>query len=166
MATVDITQSGTSTGHPSPRGTRQPYIIEVLVKGSEAATAKGAILADADIIQVLDIPAESRVLSGGAELMVADSEASDDITMDIGYGSDADAFVDAADPGGSVGYFAPGSGGNIITTAFDVATADTIDIVLGKTTTFASQDDWEVRVFMLVMDISGLPELGAARDNP
>lgn len=166
MATIDQTQTGTSTGHPSPRGTRQLYLVEVLVKGSEVAATKGSALANLDVIQVLDLPAETRVLSGGAELQVADTDGSADILMDVGFGGDVDAFIDAADPSGSLGFFAPGTGGNIITTAFDVATADTIDIVLGQTTSFSSNDDWEVRVFALVMDISGLPELGAARDNP
>lgn len=164
MATVDLTQTGTATGHPSPRGVKLPYLVEVYVTGAAAAAAKGSALAAADVIQVLDIPAETIVLSAGIEVLTADTASSADVLADLGItGGDVDGFTDGADLS-TVGYPAFGTGGDIITNAVRQVTADTLDILTGATTTYTSNDDWKIRVYAVLLDISSQPEPQAAKD--
>ena len=154
---VDLTQ--TSPGeHVTPMGAKLPYLVEVFVKGSEAVTAKGSALANADVLQVLDVPAESLILGAGIEVEVADTDGSADILMDLGIGGSVDIFVDAGDPS-STGYLAAGTNGAVnLTNGVRVTADDTLDIVLGQAASFSSNDDWEIRVYAIIMDVAGQPE--------
>lgn len=162
MALVNLSQTGTPTGHVTPRGTRQPYMIEVFVTGADAVAQKGSALANADVLQILDIPAESLILGAGLEVITADTDGSADILMDVGIGGSVDVFVDGADPS-TTGYKAAGTNGSLaFTNAERVTSADTLDIVLSEAASFSSNDDWKVRVYVVLLDVSGMPEAAAA----
>ena len=145
MATHAKTTGGTA-GHPSTR--RKPYWIENTIDNSLFDPAA------ADIIQCLNVPAESLVLAAGLEVLTASSSS---VTFDLGItGStaghhDPDAFVDAYDATGT---------GHAPMDATDAAAmlickaADTIDILTAGATDTAGK----VRVWALLCDISGSDE--------
>ena len=145
MATHAKTTGGTA-GHPSTR--RKPYWIENTIDNSLFDPAA------ADIIQCLNVPAESLVLAAGLEVLTASSSS---VTFDLGItGStaghhDPDAFVDAYDATGA---------GHAPMDATDAAAmlickaADTVDILTAGATDTAGK----VRVWALLCDISGSDE--------
>ena len=145
MATVDKTTGGTA-GHPSTR--RKPYYVENTIDNSLFDPASG------DIIQSLNVPAETLVIAAGLEVLTASSSS---VTMDLGItGStaghhDPDCWVD--------GYDATGTGLAPMD-AVDAAamlvvkTADTIDILTGG----AQDTAGKVRVWAVLCDVSGSAE--------
>ena len=145
MATVDKTTGGTA-GHPSTR--RKPYYVENTVDNSLFDPAA------ADIIQCLNVPAETLVMAAGLEVLTASSTS---VTFDLGItGStaghhDPDCWVDAFDATGT---------GHAPVDATDAAamlickTADTIDIL----TAGAADTAGKVRVWAVLCDISGSDE--------
>ena len=145
MATVSKVIGGTS-GHPSTR--RKPYWVENTIDNSLFDPASG------DIIQAINVPAETLVIAAGLEVLTASSSS---VTMDLGItGStaghnDPDCWVD--------GYDATGTG-HAPMDATDAAamlivkTADTIDILIGG----AQDTAGKVRVWALMCDISGSDE--------
>jgi len=145
MATVSKVIGGTA-GHPSTR--RKPYWVENTIDNSLFDPANG------DIIQAINVPAETLVLAAGLEVLTASSSS---VTMDLGItGStaghnDPDCWVD--------GYDATGTG-HAPMDATDAAamlivkTADTIDVLIGG----AQDTAGKVRVWALMCDISGSDE--------
>ena len=145
MATVDKTTGGTA-GHPSTR--RKPYYVENTVDNSLFDPAA------ADIIQCLNVPAETLVMAAGLEVLTASSTS---VTFDLGItGStaghhDPDCWVDAFDATGT---------GHAPVDATDAAAmlickaADTIDIL----TAGAADTAGKVRVWAVLCDISGSDE--------
>lgn len=146
MATWDKTGAGGTTGHPS--NGRTPYLVENTIDMSAFDPAA------ADIIQAIDVPAESLVMSAGLEVLTASSSS---VTFDLGItGStaghhDPDAFVDAYDATGT---------GLAPMDATDAAAmlvckvADTIDIL----TAGAQDTAGKVRVWAVLCDVSGVSE--------
>jgi hypothetical protein len=145
MATHSKVTGGTA-GHPSTR--RKPYWVENTVDNSLFDPAA------ADIIQCLNVPAETLVIAAGLEVLTASSTS---VTFDLGItGStaghhDPDAFVDAFDATGT---------GHAPMDATDAAAMlivkadDTIDILTAGATDTAGK----VRVWALLCDISGSDE--------
>ena len=145
MATVDKTTGGTA-GHPSTR--RKPYYVENTDDNSLFDPSAG------DIIQCLNVPAETLVIASGLEVLTASSTS---VTFDLGItGStaghhDPDCWVDAFDATGT---------GHAPVDATDAAamlickTADTIDIL----TAGAADTAGKVRVWAVLCDISGSDE--------
>lgn len=156
MSTIDLTNSPTTTAgvHPSQNQARLPYSIDVIITGAAAAAEKGSALAAADIIQAYAVPAESAVLGMAVEVETADSGTT--LTFDIGVtGGTADGYVDGGD-GTTAGYLAAGSNGNIVFgNMLRFTTTDTIDVLLK--TESSSNDDWVLRLRILVWDTSGNP---------
>ena len=143
MATVDKTTGGTA-GHPSTR--RKPYYVENTVDNSLFDPSAG------DIIQCLNVPAETLVMAAGLEVLTASSSS---VTFDLGItGStaghqDPDAFVDAYDATGTG--FAPMDATDAAAMLV-VKTADTIDIL----TAGAQDTAGKVRVCAVLCDISAI----------
>ena len=140
MATYDLTAAGGTTGHPA--NGRTPYLVENTIDFSAFDPA-----AD-DIVQCLDIPAESMVINAGLEVLTASPSG---VTFDLGDGGDVDRFVDGHDSTST------GLAANVINASnvgHVYGSADTIDIkVLGAQDTSA-----KVRVFAVVCDVSGIDE--------
>ena len=110
--------------------------------------------ANGDIIQAINVPAETLVIAAGLEVLTASSSS---VTMDLGItGStaghnDPDCWVD--------GYDATGTGhapmdATAAAAMLIVKTADTIDILIGG----AQDTAGKVRVWALMCDISGSDE--------
>lgn len=153
MANVDVTGNTGSTvtagSHPGGRSVRNPYVVDVWVTAAQAVAAKGSALASSDVIQVLDVPAETLVLGCLAEITTADSGTT--LTFDIGFAGDT--FVDGGDAT-TAGYLAGGTNGvqNFANGVLKSAT-DTLDITLA--TLSAASDDWVCRLAVVMLDVSG-----------
>ena len=142
MATFDKTGKGGTTGHPA--NGRTPYLVENTIDMSVSGFQPAAN----DIVQALDIPAESIVMNAGIEVLTASPSG---VTLDMGDGDTADIYVDGLDST-STGYSAVHQ--DVLSTGKIYASADTIDIkVLG-----AQDTSGKVRAWAVVCDISGIDE--------
>jgi hypothetical protein len=126
-----------------------PYVIEATLNFATAATTKGSALAATDVIEVLDIPAESVVLSAGYEVTAA---ITGDVTVDVGVtGIDADNFIDGATLAAAtaVGTYAQQAA------AFQpiiLQSADTLDVLIATSTTAISAGS--IRVWAVVCSVA------------
>jgi hypothetical protein len=126
-----------------------PYVIEATLNFATATTTKGSALAATDVIEVLDIPAESVVLSAGYEVTAA---ITGDVTVDVGVtGIDADNFIDGATLAAAtaVGTYAQQAA------AFQpiiLQSADTLDVLIATSTTAISAG--AIRVWAVVCSVA------------
>ncbi len=153
MATITLTPATAQTAHPNRTKVTQPYLAWKTVTGAEAAAEKGSALAAADVIQFMDIPANTVV--HWARLYVLTGDTGTTLTMDLGYGSNVDVFTDGASAvtAAEAAWGALGTNGKMNGTTTNLFTAaDTLDIVLA--TESASNDDWVVQVVVCMSDLS------------
>ena len=141
MATFDVTGKGGTTGHPA--NGRTPYLVENTIDVSAVNSSSGT--SNGDILQALDIPAETLIMEAGIEVITALSSSA---TMDLGItGGDVDRYVDGDT--NATGY------GTLTATARTVvASADTLDIL----TAGADSSAGKVRVWAVLCDVSGIDE--------
>lgn len=130
MATIDLA-GGAALHSTSDAYAPKAYVIERYIDLADAVTAKGSALAQADVIEVLEVPAGSLVLEAGFEVTSVMTGTSTDATVDFGItGGDVDAFVDGFDlDGASAGAYsaipAATIGGKYL-----VTTQDTLDLLI------------------------------------
>ena len=141
MATYDRTGKGGTTGHPA--NGRTPYLVENTIDVSAVNSSAGTT--NGDILQALDIPAETLIMEAGIEVITALSSSA---TMDLGItGGDVDRYVDGDT--NATGY------ATLTATARTVvASADTLDILTGG----ADSSAGKVRVWAVLCDVSGIDE--------
>tara|TARA_R110000851_G_scaffold74817_1_gene165018 strand:- start:291 stop:755 length:465 start_codon:yes stop_codon:yes gene_type:complete len=141
MGTVNVTGVGGTTGHPS--NGRTPYLVENTIDLSAIRADTGPD--NADVLQVLDIPAETLIMEAGIEVITALSSSA---TMDMGItGGDVDIYVDGDT--NATGY------GTLTATARHIAaSADTLDILIGG----ADSSAGKIRVWAVLCDVSGVDE--------
>ena len=156
MATYDHTTGQGTAGHRSRM--RSMYVLEKTVDIAAVCTAGGisALTAD-DIIQALDIPAETYLLHAGVEVITALNGTSPVIDVDFAAGDD---FIDGI-TAASTGYVAKGSNGHVdydavATFTNRITTADTIDIKVGAGANDVSTG--KLRLYAILIDISGVDE--------
>ena len=141
MATYDRTGAGGTTGHPS--NGRTPYLVENTIDVSAVNSSSGT--SNGDILQALDIPAETLIMEAGTEVITALSSSA---TMDLGItGGDVDRYVDGDT--NATGYATLTATARVV-----VATADTLDILTGG----ADSSAGKVRVWAVLCDVSGVDE--------
>ena len=141
MATYNVTGAGGTTGHPS--NGRTPYMVENTIDVSAINADSGA--AQNDVLQVLDIPAETIVMEAGVEVLTA---LSANVTLDLGItGGDVDIFVDGDTN-------ATGFSAATATARHVAAAADTLDLLVLS----AASSAGKVRVYAVMCDISGIDE--------
>lgn len=153
MATITLTPDTAQTAHSNRLKGTQPYLAWKTVTGAAAAAEKGSALAAADVIQFLNIPANTIV--HWARLYVTTGDTGTTLTMDLGYGSNVDVFTDGASAVAAAqgAWGALGTNGKINGTTSNLFTAaDTLDIVLATETD--SNDDWVVQVVVCMSDLS------------
>ena len=163
MATYDMTSSDTAgvganvLAVPTVVGNTVRTIEAIL--DIDAMIAAGATIADGDIFQLLEIPAESVMLAGGAEIMKSFT-ASCTCNIDFAGGDD---IIDGAALDAAAGtYLVKGSAGeaNIVNTGAAstyaaaalalVGAADTIDVVIAD----AAAATGRLRVYAVIADVS------------
>tara|TARA_R100001244_G_scaffold35295_1_gene32400 strand:+ start:90 stop:569 length:480 start_codon:yes stop_codon:yes gene_type:complete len=147
MGTFNVTGAGGTTGHPS--NGRTPYLVENTIDISQVDGDAGA--AQNDVLQVLDLPAETLVMFAGIEVLVACSSS---VVLDLGITgstagfSDPDAYVD--------GYDATGASYAPILSVLKLQTkvAETLDVLVAG----AASSAGKIRVWAILCDISGVSE--------
>ena len=141
MATYDRTGKGGTTGHPA--NGRTPYLVENTIDVSAVNSSAGTT--NGDILQALDIPAETLIMEAGMEVITALSSSA---TMDLGItGGDVDRYVDGDT--NATGYATLTATARVV-----VASADTLDIL----TAGADSSAGKVRVWAVLCDVSGVDE--------
>ena len=163
MATYDMTSVDTAgvganvLAVPTVVGNNVRTIEAIL--DIDAMITAGATIANGDIFQLLEIPAESVIVAAGAEVMKSFT-ASCTCNIDFGGGDD---IIDGAALDAAAGtYLAKGSNGeaNIVNTGAAstfaaealavVGAADTIDVVIAG----AAAATGRLRVYAVVADVS------------
>ena len=129
-------------------------MVDVTVDFAAAATAKGSALAAADVIECINVPANTVILNAGFEVITAAGGESSDNAWDLGVtGIDADNFVDGFDGDAAVaGDYAQNAA------AFQpivLKSADTIDLLIQAATTAPTSG--ELRVWAVLMNVDGRP---------
>ena len=143
MGTLNVTGAGGTAGHPS--NGRIPYLVENTIDLAQVRSDTGPD--QNDVLQCIDIPAETLVMAGDIEVLTA---ASSSVTMDLGDGTTADIFVDGKD--NSTGFSAVH--GDVVSIGKIYGSADTLDVtILG-----AASSAGKIRVFAVMVDISGIDE--------
>ena len=141
MATYDVTGKGGTTGHPA--NGRTPYLVENTIDVSAINSSSGT--SNGDVINALDIPAETLIMEAGIEVITALSSSA---TMDLGNtGGDVDRYVDGDT--NATGYATLTATARVV-----VASADTLDIL----TAGADSSAGKVRVWAVLCDVSGVDE--------
>ena len=159
MATYDVTGPGgvNRPGRYNP-GVRTPYLVENTIDVSQINSAAGT--AQNDVLQCIDVPAETLIMAAGIEVLTACSSS---VVIDIGVTgssagvSDPDAFVDAYDATGAA--YAPRD----VADAAPMLTckvADTIDALMAGAASTAGK----IRVWAVLCDISGVDETDRQSD--
>ena len=159
MATYDVTGPGgvNRPGRYNP-GIRTPYLVENTIDVSQINSAAGT--AQNDVLQCIDVPAETLVMAAGVEVLTACSSS---VVIDIGITgstagfSDPDAFVDAYDATGA-SYAA-----RDVADAAPMLTckvADTIDALMAGAASTAGK----IRVWAVLCDIAGVDETDRQSD--
>ena len=148
MATYNVTGPGGTTGHPTR--VRRPYLVENTIDISAINGDSGT--ADGDILQVLDIPAETLIMEAGVEVITALSSSA---TIDLGItGGGPDRYVDGD---------TNATGFSVLTATARVviASADTLDAKIAG----AASSAGKIRVFAILCDISGVDETDRNTDS-
>ena len=148
MATYDVTGVGGTTGHPS--NGRTPYLVENTIDVSAVNGDSGT--ADGDILQCLDIPAETLIMEAGVEVITALSSSA---TIDLGItGGDPDRYVDGDT--NAAGFSTLTATARVI-----VSSADTLDALIAG----AASSAGKIRVFAVLCDVSGIDETDRNTDS-
>ena len=148
MATYDRTGAGGTTGHPA--NGRTPYLVENTIDISAINSSSGT--ADGDIVQALDIPAETLIMEAGVEVITALSSSA---TIDLGVtGADPDRYVDGDT--NATGFSTLTNTARMIS-----ASADTLDALIAG----AASSAGKIRVFAVLCDVSGIDETDRNTDS-
>ena len=154
MGTFDLT-TGQGTGVAgTSTGLSKMMMIEKVFDAKKFAD-NGNTMANGDIIQLIDIPAECYILHVGAEVLTAFNPGTS-LTVDIDF-AEGDDIVDGGDVT-STGYLAAGSNGHTDYTAVSTyvnryTATDTIDIKCILSGSAPSVG--KLRVYAILIDISG-----------
>jgi|TARA_R110001606_G_C15041607_1_gene612313 hypothetical protein len=153
MGTFNVTGAGGTTGHPS--NGRTPYLVENTIDIAQIDGDAGS--AQDDILQALDIPAETLIMNAGIEVLTACSSS---VTLDLGITgttagfSDTNAYVAAYDATGAS--YAPTLG----VLPLIAKVAETLDVVAAG----AASSAGKIRVWAIMCDISGVSETDTNTD--
>ena len=141
MATYNVTGAGGTAGHPS--NGRTPYLVENTIDVSAVNGDSGA--AQNDVLQAMDIPAETVIMEAGIEVLTACTSS---VTLDLGItGGDVDIYTDGDT--NATGY------STLTATARHVAaSADTLDVLVLSAASAAGK----IRVWAIMCDVSGINE--------
>ena len=151
MATYDVTGPGGTNrpGRYNP-GIRTPYLVENTIDISaingDSGTARG------DVLQVIDLVAETLVMEAGIEVITA---LSGSVKLDLGItGGDVDIYADNTT--NTAGY------STLTATARHVAaTADTLDVLEASSTASTAG---KIRVWAILCDVAGVDETDRQSD--
>lgn len=147
MATYSNFIVGSTTGHAAMK--RMPYVLEAVADFSVRNVAAG------DVLQMINIPAETVVLAAGAEVLTVANGTTP--TASVGWGGDDDEWV-ATQATDALGYLTRVGNGTAGAVAVSFPTADTLDLTNVAGTNTAGV----IRVWALMLDVSGVRETSTA----
>jgi len=134
--------------HGNTKRGRAPYMVQKTID----LTAQAIDCSSGDVVQALTIPANTRVLHAGLQVVTSATMNTGTNATAIVGAADADEFVAAFDIDGAAdGAYAPSA-----TPAADVtlAAADTLDVTFaGDGATFSAG---KLRVYAMLMDVSDM----------
>jgi len=165
MATISSLKT---TARGSGARGRQPYMVETTLDFSNSAISG---MSAGDIVEAITVPANTMVLTAGAEMTAAVQTAADGNTVNLGFtaggtqvgGTDVTGYVSAVDIddnatnlSSGIGYLTPAAtaGDPVIVTTGE----DTIDLELQATTTAPTEG--KIRIFAWLMDVDSVGTLG------
>tara|TARA_Y100000114_G_C11526442_1_gene215926 strand:- start:2 stop:475 length:474 start_codon:yes stop_codon:yes gene_type:complete len=147
MATIDRTPNGGTAGHPA--NVARPYVMTSQVHDTADGGAGG------DVIQLIDVPADTMIVSGVLEVLEARGNSS--VTLDVGItGGDVDCFIDGSTLAVGFQPFLEAATGASGSNARVLTSADTIDALIldsGSTGESAAR----FRIHVVLADISKNP---------
>jgi hypothetical protein len=149
MTVYNRTATGGGTvGHPSNAAV--PYVMTSPVWDTVDGGGVGG-----DIIQLIDLPADTMIISGCLEVLEA--RGNGQITMDIGFtGGDVDCFLDGSACAAGFSPFLEAAVGATAANARIVTAADTIDaLVLDGGST--GETALRFRIHVVLADVSKNP---------
>jgi len=148
MTVYDRTANGGTVGHPSRMPT--PYVITSPVWDTVDGGGVGG-----DIIQLIDVPADTMIISGVLEVL--EVRGNTQITMDVGFtGGDVDCFIDGSVVAAGFTPFLEAAVGVSGANARVLTSADTIDaLVLDGGST--GETALRFRIHVCMVDISRNP---------
>jgi hypothetical protein len=162
MANYDLTKGTASTPvHSSRTGARVPYLVENVIDFALLNSDAGALAAD--VIRMIDIPAETIVLDAGMEV-VSVITSGGSATFDLQTGASANKWVAAHSTltaGYAAGVLTSAAGHGTAGTNGGFTTTDTIDILVNTATATAGT----MRVWALFLDVSGFNESSTATQS-
>ncbi len=161
MATFDQATNINAGTHPVQTG-QGVFVLEATIDMATVRTQKGGALVAGDIVESVDIPANTLILAAGIEVITAFDSSTDGTTWHLGVtGADVDNFASAVDLEDSAAgtYFG-------VTTATHIVggTADTLDFEMQAVSTAPTTGS--VRIFAVCIPIDakiapGVPALGS-----
>jgi hypothetical protein len=127
-------------------------LVDVNIDFAAAASAAGGTLAASDVIECINVPANTLILNAGIEVLTVLGGESSDTTFDLGVTAvEADNFVDGFDAdAAAAGAYAQNAAAY---QPLVIGTADTIDLLIATATTAPTSG--VVRVWAVLMDIDG-----------
>ena len=147
MATFNATHTGGGTaGHPS--SVANAYVVTSPVYDA----ADNTDLEQGDIVQLMDLPADSMIIGGCIETLEASGNAQ--VTFDVGItGVDVDSLVDGgvSNAAAAVQFTLVAAGTGNLTTSADTLDLLVIDAASAKTTA------WRFRAHVVLVDVSKNP---------
>ena len=130
---------------------RKPYMVQTTIDFGHADLDA---LSAGDIVEAISVPANTMVLTAGAEMIESVQSGADGNTVNLGFTASGTAIGGTAVTGyvSAVGQIPPAATAGdpvIVTTA-----ADTIDLELQATST--APNTGQIRIFAILMDIDAI----------
>ena len=150
MATFNATHTGGGTsGHPS--GVAKAYVMTSPVYDALDNTD----LSQGDIVQLMDIPADTMIIGGCIETLEASGNGQ--LTFDVGFtGGDVDCLIDGAASTAIITPFLSAAAGATGSNPVFLTAADTIDLlVIDAAGTHSAV--WRFRAHVVLVDVSKNP---------
>jgi hypothetical protein len=150
MATFNATHSGGGTaGHPS--GVAKAYVMTSPVYDAVDNTD----LSQGDIVQIMDIPADTMIVGGCIETLEASGNGQ--ITFDLGFtGGDVDCLIDGGASTAVITPFLSAAAGATASSPVLLTAADTIDMLVIDAGSSHSAA-WRFRAHVVLVDVSKNP---------
>tara|TARA_E500000331_G_C16894521_1_gene556202 strand:+ start:116 stop:598 length:483 start_codon:yes stop_codon:yes gene_type:complete len=151
MATITATLEA---AHGNGSIGRNPYMVQTTVD-----LTKNSINPNGDVVQCLTIPAHTKIMAAGMQVMTsATMNSGTNATAILGTGADDNEYVEPAFDidGAADGAYAPCAAvaGDLI-----ISTADTLDLTLtGGGSSFTAGS---IRVWAMLMDVSDMGDMTA-----
>ena len=149
MATYNRTSSGGGTvGHPS--NAANAYVVTSPVYDA----ADNTNLAQGDVIELVDVPADTLIIGGCVEVLEAVGNSN--VTMDLGFtGGDVDCFIDGSALAAGFQPFLNAAIGVSGSNPKMVTSADTIDaLIISSSGTVTAL---RFRIHVVMVDVSRNP---------